>query len=178
MLMTMSPHKLVSVGILRICLWWWKMFTIWMRLVYLTCPSRLDIAQGKVRGHKIQKDRLTLALVVNMTSIDKLKLMIIYKYLCPRCFERWLPTNYMWWFANPMAWMTSNVFECWMMSLNVHFKSQKQRYFYVWTILLLIPLSILVRVNHLVFQPYSWVILRFISYQLMLQVWYNPRIRE
>ena len=26
-----------------------------------------------------------------------------------------------------MAWITSNVFEGWMMSLNVHFKSQKRK---------------------------------------------------
>jgi hypothetical protein len=61
-----------------------------------------------------------------MTSTNKLKLVIIYKYLHPRCFERWLPTNYVWWFANQMAWMT-DVFESWMMSLNVHFKSQKRK---------------------------------------------------
>ena len=95
------------------------MFTIWLRPVCLTCLTKLDIAQGKVCGHKMQKDLLTLALVVNMTSTNKLKPMIFYKFLHPSCFGRWLPIDYMWWFANPMAWMTSNVFECWMMSLNV-----------------------------------------------------------
>ena len=87
-------------------------------------PIKQDKEQGKVRGHKIQKDRLTLALVVNTTCTDKLKPVIIYKSLCPRCFGRWLPTDYVWWFANQTAWMTSNVFEIWMMSLNVHFESK------------------------------------------------------
>ena len=33
----------------------------------------------------------------------------------------------MWWFANQMALMTSNVFENWVMSLNVHFKYLKRK---------------------------------------------------
>ena len=47
--------------------------------------------------------------------------------LRPRCFGRWWPTNYVWWFANQMARMTSYVFESWMMSLDVNSKSQKQK---------------------------------------------------
>ena len=57
--------------------------------------------------------------------------MIIYKSLHPRCLERWLPTYYAWWFANQMAWMTLDVLKSWMMSLNVHFKSQ------MWKVLLI-----------------------------------------
>ena len=76
---------------------------------------------------KFQKDRLTLALVVNTTCTNKLKLVILYRSLHPRCFGRWLPTEYVWWFSNRTTWMTSNVFESWMMSLHVHFKSQKRK---------------------------------------------------
>jgi hypothetical protein len=35
-----------------------------------------------------------------MTCINKLKHVMICKSLRPRCFGRWLPTNYVWWFAN------------------------------------------------------------------------------
>ena len=62
-----------------------------------------------------------------MTNIDKLKHVIIYKSLQPRCFGRWLPTYYMCWFANQTTWMTSDVFDSWMMGLSVHFKSQKRK---------------------------------------------------
>ena len=91
---------------------------------------------------------------------------------------RWLPTNYVWRFANQTAWVTSYVFYNWMMSLNVHFKSQK------WNVLLNMDnstthsLSILVGVNHLVFRPCNWPIFIYLSYHLILQVWYNPWIRE
>ena len=74
------------------------------------------LGQGKFYGCKIQKDRLTLALVVNTTNTDKLKHVIIYKSLRPRCFERLLPTNYVWWFANQMARMISCEFKSWMMN--------------------------------------------------------------
>jgi hypothetical protein len=43
-----------------------------------------------------------------------------------------------------MTWMTSNVFESWMMSLNVHSESQKRKMLLFWTIMLFIPSSMLV----------------------------------
>ena len=61
----------------------------------------------------------TLALVINTTCSDT----IVYKSLGPKYFGSWLPTNYMWWFANQMSWMTSYVFDSWMMSVNGRFKS-------------------------------------------------------
>ena len=103
-------------------LWHRKIFTIWMRLVHFIVPNHKTLVQGKVCGCEIQKDQLTLYLAINTTSTDKLRHVSIYKSLHPRCFGRWLPTNYVWWFGNQMAWMTSYVFESWMMSLNVHFK--------------------------------------------------------
>ena len=93
-------------------------------LFYHAQPNK-TLAQRQVCGHKFQKDHLSIALVVNTTCSDKLKPMIIYKTLCPRCFGRWLSTNYVWWFENQMTWMTSYVFESWMMSRNVNFQISK-----------------------------------------------------
>ena len=59
-----------------------------MRLVYLSFPTKQDKEQGKVFGHKIQKDRLTLALVVNTTctylqiSMPKMLWEVIANKLC------------------------------------------------------------------------------------------------
>ena len=58
---------------------------------YRAQPNKPQV-QGNVYGRKIQIDRLNL--VINMKSIDKLKLVIIYKPLRPRCFGRRLATNY------------------------------------------------------------------------------------
>jgi hypothetical protein len=100
-------------------------------LLYHVRPNK-TLAQGKVHGFMgpMQKDRLTLALVVNTTCSDKLKNVIIYKFLHPICSRRWFPTYYVWWLANQMAWMTSNVFKGLMMSLDVHFISQKGTFNY------------------------------------------------
>ena len=150
-----------------------------MRLVHFICaqPNK-TLAQGKVCGRKIQKDCLTLALAINTTSIDKLKFVINYKSLCPRCFGRWLPTNYVWWFANQMAWMTSCVFESWMMSLNVHSKSQKRKVLLSMDKFITHSLEDVDRDESFGFRPYNWAILLLLllSYYLMLQVWYNPWI--
>ena len=89
-------------------------------------PNKTSM-QGKVCGCKLQKDEISFALVVNMTCTRKLKLVIIYKSLSPRCFGRWLPTIYVWWFANKTTQMTLDVFGSWMSSLDVHFNSQERR---------------------------------------------------
>ena len=79
-------------------------------LIYCAQPNK-TLAQRKVCGHKIKKDRLTIALAIHTIDTDKLKHVIIYKSLCPIFFGRWFPTYCVWWFANQMTWMTSNLFE-------------------------------------------------------------------
>ena len=173
--MTTSTHKTTCTQFDKHwppphCLWQWKMFTICMRLVYLLCPTKQDIAQGKVCVCKNQKDHLTLAFVINTTCTDKLKPRIIYISLRPRCFGRWLPTYYVWWFTNRMAWMTSHVLESWMMASMYISNLKSRRYSNLWTIMLLIPLSMLVEVNYLIFHPCSRAIFLLLSYHLVLQV--------
>ena len=55
-------------------------------LFYCAQPNK-TLAQRKNHGHKTQKGRLTLALVVNMACINKLQPIIIYNSLCPSCLE-------------------------------------------------------------------------------------------
>ena len=69
---------------------------------------------------QIQKDRLTLALVVNTTSSDNL-----YTHLYALDALESDCQNIMCGGCNQTAWLTSYVSDNWMMSLNVHFKSQK-----------------------------------------------------
>ena len=91
----------------------------------LFCPTKQETKRTETFvGWKFTKN-------VSLTGTNKLKHETIYNSLCPKCFERWLPTNYVWWFTNQMSWMTSNVFESWMLRPNVHSKSQK------WKVLLI-----------------------------------------
>ena len=94
--------------------------------LFLSCPTKQDIVQGKVRGQKIQKDCLTLALVVHTTCIDKLTPMIIYKCICPSCSWKVVAIKLCVVVHKLNAWMALYVFASWMMSLNVRFKYQKQ----------------------------------------------------
>ena len=66
-------------------------------------------------------------LLVNTTCIDKLKLVIIYKFLRQDALEGGCQQIMCGGFANHTTWMTSTVFKSCMMSLNVHFKSQKRK---------------------------------------------------
>ena len=50
------------------------------------------LAQGKVKGRKLQKERVTLALVVKSTGADELKLHNMSKQ--PQCIGRWQPHEY------------------------------------------------------------------------------------
>ena len=53
------------------------MITTWTLLYFGVHPNKI-LAQGKVKGRKLQKERVTLAFVVNSTITDKLKLLVIY----------------------------------------------------------------------------------------------------
>ena len=46
-----------------------------------------------VRGAKKAKDRITVALTVNVTASERLKPVVIHKYTKPRCFGRTFNPN-------------------------------------------------------------------------------------
>ena len=74
-----------------------KMLRTWMRLdCILEHIVIKTLAQGKVKGRKLQKNRVPLVIVVNSAGIDKLKLLVSYTSKQPQCFERWQPHEYVW----------------------------------------------------------------------------------
>ena len=79
-------------------------------LYFCAQPAKI-LAQGKVKGRKIQNDRFTLVFAVNSTGTEKLKLLVIHKSQRPRCFGRWNLSNIVYWHANTTAWMKPNIFE-------------------------------------------------------------------
>ena len=68
-----------------------------------------------MKGQKLQKERVTLALVVNSIGTDKLKLLVIYTSRQPRRFGRWQPHEYIWWHSNKTTWMKGDIFEAWIL---------------------------------------------------------------
>ena len=55
--------------------------------LHLRAHPNKTLVQWKVKGQKLQNENVTLALVVNITGINKLKLFMIYKSRKPQCLE-------------------------------------------------------------------------------------------
>ena len=95
--------------------------------LYFRAHLNKTLAQGKVKGRKLQKEHVTLALVVNPTRIDKLKLLVLYTSKQPQCFGRWQPYEYVRWHSNKTTWMKGDMFEAWILQLNNQFKGQNRK---------------------------------------------------
>ena len=80
-------------------------------------------------GGKHSKDRLTVALCANLIG-DKEPALVIGKAEKPRCFSRnnidskTLPVTY---FANAKAWMTSYIFETWLIAFDRKLKKEHRK---------------------------------------------------
>ena len=94
--------------------------------LYFRAHPNKTLAQGKVKGRKLQKEHVTLALAVNSIGIDKLKLLVIYTFKQPRCLGRWQPRD-VWWHSIKTAWMKGDIFEAWITQLNNQFQGQFKR---------------------------------------------------
>lgn len=70
------------------------------------------------RGIKTKKQRITVLLCCNSTGTDKRRLLIIGKSGKPRCFRNFKSHFYCTYTANKKAWMTSNIFQEWLLDFN------------------------------------------------------------
>lgn len=96
-------------------------------LFYKLMPNKtLEFKGNKCFGGKSSKERITALLCTNSTGTDKLKPLIIGKFGKPRCFKgvQHLPCEYR---HNTKAWMTSVVFEEWLLCLERRMKAEKRR---------------------------------------------------
>ncbi|GFT93233.1 tigger transposable element-derived protein 4 [Trichonephila clavipes] len=79
----------------------------------------------KCHGGKHSKQRLTILLAVNMDGSEKITPLVIGKSAKPRCFKGMnsFPTKYR---SNKKAWMTTELFNEWLVSLNSDMKREKR----------------------------------------------------
>ncbi|ODM88784.1 Tigger transposable element-derived protein 6 [Orchesella cincta] len=80
-------------------------------------------------GGKKSKERLSVLLCANATGSDKLKPLVIGKSAKPRCFSAIknlasLPVTYR---SNKSAWMTSQIFEEWLRTLDRDMRLQNRK---------------------------------------------------
>ena len=73
--------------------------------LYFRAHPNKTLAQGKLKGRKLQKECATFALAVNSIGTDKLKLLMIYTSKQSQCFGRWQPHEYVQWHSNKTTWM-------------------------------------------------------------------------
>ena len=84
-------------------------------IFYKCLPDKSLALKGeRCTGGKKVKERMTALFAANMSDKEKLPLVVIGKSLRPRCMKnvKNLPVDYT---ANKKAWMTSSIFENWLM---------------------------------------------------------------
>ncbi|UYV72296.1 hypothetical protein LAZ67_9002504 [Cordylochernes scorpioides] len=89
-----------------------------------TPDKTLAFKHEKCHGGKLSKERVTLLVGANMDGSEKLPLLMIGKAANPRCFKnvKTKPVDY----ANSArAWMTSYLFEKWLLNLDKKFTKEK-----------------------------------------------------
>ncbi|UYV75410.1 K02A2.6-like [Cordylochernes scorpioides] len=70
------------------------------------------------------KQRITVLLCCNSTGTDKRRLLIIGKSAKPRCFRNFSPHFYCTYTSNSKAWMTSSIFQEWLLQFNKQLVSE------------------------------------------------------
>ncbi|XP_046684859.1 tigger transposable element-derived protein 6-like [Homalodisca vitripennis] len=95
-------------------------------LFFKCMPDKtITFKDEKCHGGKHSKERLTLLVTVNMDGSEKLKPLLIGKAAKPRCFKgiQSFPVTYR---SNKKAWMTTELFNEWLNSLNSDMKKQNR----------------------------------------------------
>ena len=107
-----------------------KIYLIWTTgFFYKAMPDRTFVIAGKpISGIKMDKSRLTVAVCVNMTGCEKLKLLVIGKAKNPRAFKIGkkpvkLPPLIEYEGA-PNAWMNEETFSNWLRRLDQKMRHQ------------------------------------------------------
>ena len=94
-------------------------------LFYNLGPSTTLSTVRKAKGCKLSKVRVTVALCCNATGSDKLKPLVIGRACRPRCFGKTFDPNiYVTYKHNSKAWMTSAIFQDWLINLDKQMKQQ------------------------------------------------------
>ncbi|GFT71785.1 tigger transposable element-derived protein 6 [Trichonephila clavipes] len=95
-------------------------------LFFKCLPEKtFSFKKEKCNGGKHSKEQLTILLAVNMDGSEKITPLVIGKSAKPRCFKgiNSFPTKYR---SNKKAWMTTELFNEWLISLNSDMKIEKR----------------------------------------------------
>ena len=84
-------------------------------LFYRLMPNK-TLSDKSISGIKNHKDRITIGCISNADGSDKPKLVVILKFLKPRCFNHgYNPNSHVNYYSNKKAWMTCHIFCAWLL---------------------------------------------------------------
>ena len=96
-------------------------------LYYKLQPGH-TIADRKVMGSKLSKERITIAFCVNADGSHKLKPIIINKAARPRSFGKLFnPNTISYYYSNNKAWMNMIIFKDWLFKFNEIVKNSNRK---------------------------------------------------
>lgn len=96
-------------------------------LFYKCTPDKTLTFKGeRCSGGKHSKERVTLLIGANMDGTEKLPLLMVGKSKNPRCLKhvKTMPIDYK---GNKKAWMTSEIFEEWLLKVDKIFCKQNRK---------------------------------------------------
>ncbi|KAH9468531.1 hypothetical protein Pst134EA_033366 [Puccinia striiformis f. sp. tritici] len=95
--------------------------------LFFSMPPDTGLAFNKSHGVKGNKTRMTLAVTCNADGTEKLPILFIGKYKRPRCFKKKQACDYGYgYYNNGNAWMTSEIFENWLLTWNSKLRAEKR----------------------------------------------------
>ncbi|KAI7957779.1 hypothetical protein MJO29_001978 [Puccinia striiformis f. sp. tritici] len=95
--------------------------------LFYSMPPDTGLAFNKSHGVKGNKTRMTLAVTCNADGTEKLPILFIGKYKRPRCFKKKQARDYGYeYYNNGNAWMTSEIFENWLLTWNSKLRAEKR----------------------------------------------------
>jgi hypothetical protein len=96
-------------------------------LFYRALPEKSLVEKfEKCKGNKMLKERVSILLCANAKG-EKLMPLVINRFFKPRCFKNLLIKDLpVIWKSNSNAWMTSAIFEEWLINLNRKFVKEKR----------------------------------------------------
>ncbi|GBL88129.1 hypothetical protein AVEN_175116-1 [Araneus ventricosus] len=103
-------------------------------LFFRALPNKSMIQKfEEARGGKIPKERLTISFCVSAAG-EKEKPLVIWRCQRPRCSKgKDLNRLGVSWYANKKAWMTSSIFEEWLLNFDKKKQGIKPGKFLCWT---------------------------------------------
>ncbi|GBN33763.1 Tigger transposable element-derived protein 6 [Araneus ventricosus] len=99
-----------------------------LALFFRALPNKSMIQKSKeARGGKIPKEWLTIIFCVS-AAVEKEKPLVIWRCQRPRCFKgKDLNRLGVSWYANKKAWMTSSIFEEWLVNFDKKMRNQARK---------------------------------------------------